>query len=232
MCAFAPWQAATRCSGSASPGARALMKHVLDTTPGARSLGIYSCRAVRGGGTRSIHSEGRALDVGMPMSGGRGSKAGHALVRALIPVASKLGVQAIIYDRKIWSARSPKGRAYNGVNPHYDHLHIEMTRSAAAKLNLATVRAILGAKAPGSKPAQKSSPKKLPVLSKGDRHELVPVLKRTFGIENSDDLFGAALGAKVREYQRKHGLKVDAVVGKSTWSRILPSLDLPGWRVP
>lgn len=142
---FAPWTAATKCSDGPTPGARALMKFLTETVPGAKSMGIYNCRPVRGGSARSVHSEGRALDVGMPMDGGHGSAAGHTLVQLLRPVADKLGIQAIIYDRKIWSAKSPgpDGRPYTGANPHYDHLHVELTRTAGAKLTLATVRKVL-----------------------------------------------------------------------------------------
>ena len=107
-------------------------------------MGIYNCRDVRGGATRSIHSCGRALDWGMPMVNGRGSGAGHDLVRRLGKHGRRLGVQAIIYDRRIWSGRSPDGRHYGGVAPHYDHLHIELTPRAASDLTLTTLRAVLG----------------------------------------------------------------------------------------
>ncbi len=195
-----------------------------------------NCRAVRGGGTRSIHSEGRALDVAMPTTGGRGSKAGHSLVQTLRADAAALGIQCIIYDRRIWSARSPgkNGRAYGGVNPHYDHLHIELTRSAASKLTVATARSILGGVSvpPVIRPKPETG-KRLPVLSKGDRHALVPVLKRFLGEDLADDdLFGSGLHEAVRAYQRKQKLTVDGVVGKNTWTRISTSLKLPaGWRI-
>jgi hypothetical protein len=229
---FAPYQSATRCSGSAPAGSRALMKYLLDTEPGSRNLGIYNCRAVRGGGARSLHSEGRALDLGMPMTNGKGSAAGMALVEALRLVADDLGIQCIIYNRRIWSAKSPgkTGRAYTGVNPHYDHLHIELTRSAGSGLALAKIRAVLGGQS-APKPAEPkpSTGKKLPVLSEGDRHELVPTLKRYLGITDPDTLFGGGLDAKVRNYQRSQGLEVDGVVGPKTWGRILTALKLPGW---
>lgn len=144
--AFATWQGATRCTSGATPGARALMVWILDNAKGARNGGIFNCRNVRGGSTTSLHGEGRALDVMMPMARGRGSAAGHKLVDQLRANAGKLGIQAIIYDRKIWSAKSPGGRAYNGVNPHYDHLHIELNRESSRSLTLARVKDVLGGK--------------------------------------------------------------------------------------
>lgn len=140
---FAPWTGATRCTDGATPGARALMAWVLANTAGARSLGIYNCRTVRGGSTTSTHGEGRALDIAMPMSSGRGSPAGRRLVALLAKDAAKLGIQALIYDRTIWSAKSPSGRRYTGVHPHYDHVHVELTRTAGAKLTKATISSVL-----------------------------------------------------------------------------------------
>lgn len=142
--AFARWQPALRCADGPTPGARALMRWILEHHPKASNLGIYACRPVRGGTAMSCHAEGRALDVGFPMVDGRGSPAGYALVRQIVPNARRLGVQAVIYDRRIWSAKTPAGRPYHGINPHRDHVHIELTRHAGAKLTLATVRHVLG----------------------------------------------------------------------------------------
>lgn len=141
---FAPWQGASNCTGSTTPGARSLLAWSRETYPQGRSMGIYNCRTVRGGATTSLHGEGRALDYGMPMVGGKGSPAGHELVRRLGEHGKRLGIQSIIYDRKIWSARSPNGRYYGGTHPHYDHLHIELTWNSARNLNLATLRSVLG----------------------------------------------------------------------------------------
>lgn len=107
-------------------------------------MGIYNCRPVRGGASLSVHACGRALDWGMPMVSGRGSPAGHALVRRFGAAGRRLGFQAIIYDRRIWSARSPAGRHYGGVAPHYDHLHIELTPASGRHLTLTTLRTVLG----------------------------------------------------------------------------------------
>ncbi len=78
----------------------------------ARSLGVYNCRTVRGGTTKSLHGEGRAVDLGLPLgSDGKGIPVGHEIVRRLGVVGVDLGVQSVIYDRRIWSAVSPDGRA-------------------------------------------------------------------------------------------------------------------------
>ena len=141
---WAPWQGASSCTGSVTQGAKHLLAWSREAYPQGRSMGIYSCRTVVGGSTTSLHGEGRALDYGMPMIGGRGTPAGHELVRRLGEHGVRLGIQAVIYDRTIWSARSPSGRPYTGTHPHYDHLHIELTWNAARLLNLTTLRNVLG----------------------------------------------------------------------------------------
>lgn len=157
---FAAWSAASKCTSGPRPGAVALMKHLLAKHPKGKSLGIYNCRSVRGGSTTSTHGEGRALDIGFPMKNGRGTAAGYALVKQVGNHGAALGVQAIIYDRKIWSAKSPGGRAYTGAAPHYDHVHIELTRSAATNLTATKIKKILGGTSVAKpKPAPKPKPK-------------------------------------------------------------------------
>lgn len=134
---FARWQAASgRCSSGAQPGARALMLALTLRFPGTKSWGIYSCRNTALGNA-SAHGEGRALDVGCSLD------TGHRVVRKLLDLGPwKLGISAIIHDRRIYSRRSPRGRAYNGV-PHRDHVHIELTRKAARRLSLARAKRVL-----------------------------------------------------------------------------------------
>lgn len=226
---FASYNVATRCTGRAAPGARALMRYVLASVDGARSLGIYSCRPVRGGGTRSIHSEGRALDIAMPMVGGKGSPEGMALVELLRTNAGRLGIQCIIYNRRIWSARSPgkRGRRYRGVHPHYDHLHVELTRTAGARLNVATARAVLTGGVP-AKPKRPSVPKVYDIgartLRRGARGPDVALLQRFIGVRPDDGIFGPQTEKAVRQYQRMRGLKVDGIVGRKTWAPIVKAV--------
>lgn len=141
---FPTYEGAKRCTGRVEPGSSHLLAWAREYFPQGRSMGIYDCRSVAGSSTTSLHGEGRALDYGMPMVNGRGSPAGHEFVQKLRENAKRLGIQVIIYDRQIWSARSPNGRRYNGVHPHYDHLHIELTWNAARNLNLTTLREVLG----------------------------------------------------------------------------------------
>jgi peptidoglycan hydrolase-like protein with peptidoglycan-binding domain len=225
------------------------MAYVLATFPRATNLGIYNCRNARGTTTFSPHAEGRAIDVGFPLaSNGRGSSYGYALVNALLKAdPSKLGIQAIIYDRKIWSAKSPSGRDYTGVHPHYDHVHIEMTRAAADSVTLATVRSVLGggvstgsryeAYKTGVKPGSRTIGQfRTQPWSAGDDVKEVQRLLNAWYPKLSrlavDGYFGAKTTDRVRYLQSKAGIAVDGFVGKTTWGRILdgahPSKPLAG----
>jgi hypothetical protein len=135
------WEPASyRCSGRVQPGAQALMNWALyDFGQGARNLGIYNCRGT-GGGNRSIHGDGRAIDVGFS---GVGNPAGTRLLNRLLPHVGALGIQMIIWNRRLYSARYPRGTRYTGVSPHTDHLHIELTWNSARTLTRTRVQQIL-----------------------------------------------------------------------------------------
>ena len=213
--AFPTWEPATRCTGSATPGAQALMRWIIEGYGrlGAQNWGIYNCRDVVGGATTSLHGEGRALDVGFAV----GDPDGDRLLARLLKAVGRLGIQAIIYERKIYSAQSPKGRPYTGQAPHWDHLHIELTREAAQDLTFATVRAVLS---PVKRTAGSRS------LRIGMKGADVRWLQRKLGGVMVDGHYGAKTAEAVKKWERSYkrrfpkrypNLKVDGVVGKITW---------------
>lgn len=208
---FAVWTpAGPRCSGTgATPGARALMSWALDTYPEAHNGGIYVCRNVRGGDELSLHAVGRAGDAMFPLVDGKPNPAGLRLVQRLRPHARDLGIQALIFNRRIWSAKSPgpDGRPYNGVNPHRDHVHFELTVAGGAKLTKATIRHVLGA---GVTPAGR------PTLSIGDEGAAVAALQRKLHV-TADGVFGPKTRAAVNAFKRRHGLPEDGIAGHKTW---------------
>ena len=145
------YQPAGRCTGYTPPGSTAFMAWAVgDFRQGARNLGIYNCRDIRGKSTNSLHGEGRAVDVGFS---GVANPAGTRLLNLLLPKVGELGIQMIIWNRRIYSARYPRGASYNGVSPHTDHLHIELTWNAARNLTRDRVRQIVGGGAPAPAPA-------------------------------------------------------------------------------
>lgn len=131
---------ATECTGGPTPGAKALMGFCLVRWETAKSLGIYNCRRVRGGLVRSVHSEGRAIDVGFPRVDG-GTVEGWECAIDLVDHHVELGIQQVIYARKVWrNTRMDAGwRPYRGVHNHNDHIHAELTRQAASELTAAMI---------------------------------------------------------------------------------------------
>jgi len=207
---FPTWERSLHCSGSATPGAQALMRWIIETygPKGAQNWGIYNCRNVRGGATTSAHGEGRALDVGFPV----GDPDGDRLLQRLLKRPGRLGIQAIIYERRIYSKLSPAGRPYTGWHPHHDHLHIELTREAARDLSYVTVKRIL------TPPSRRAGQRD---LWKGLRGPDVRWLQRKLSIQ-ADGIFGPKTKEAVLRYERRRNgkpykLRVDGTVGRQTW---------------
>ena len=207
---FPLWEAATNCTGGPQPGAIALMKWFLAEYghKGGYNLGIYNCRSVRGASTTSCHGEGRACDFGFPI----GDPDGNRVLRRLLKHAGALGIQCIIYERKIYSAKSPKGRPYDGVVPHTDHLHVELTREAAHKLTFTACRRIL--QRPIHLPGSRD-------LEEGKRGRDVRFVQRHLGVK-ADGIYGEDTKKAVRAWEKDHKarypkLKVDGKVGRLTW---------------
>lgn len=209
---FAAWEGATECTGGPESGAQALLAYLLEEYPNARSLGIYNCRTVRGGSTTSLHGEGRAVDLGWPMSSaGRGTASGEAVVKRLAAHGRRLGIQTIIYNRRIYSARSPQGRYYGGTHPHYDHHHIELTRAAGDRLTLATLRSVLGHTTfeLGDRLLRLAEP----MMRGTDVKEWqLRLLDHGQSLE-ADGIFGPRTEALTKALQARLGIEVDGVVG-------------------
>lgn len=131
-----PWVGEDGCSGSLTAGARELRDWLRVAFPQISSIGGYACRVIAGTSTMSVHGTGRALDIMIPMHGGDADNdLGDPIGNWLIEHAEEIGVQYIIWDRWTWNgARAPgaKERAYTGVNPHVDHLHVELSVEGGA----------------------------------------------------------------------------------------------------
>lgn len=131
------------CAGRSQPGALALMAWCLAAYEPAGNLGIYNCRNTRGGTSKSVHADGRALDVAFPLdTGGLANPLGHDLAARLVARNAALGIQCVIYDRMIWTSRRPKWMQHcphpdarsphlGCSGPHLDHVHIELTWAAS-----------------------------------------------------------------------------------------------------
>ena len=131
-----PYNGGRNCSGSFTAGARELGNYLVANFVGASYFQGYNCREVRGSTSMSMHGTGRAIDVFVPQDRGQADNdLGDPVAAYLIQNAREIGIQLIIWDRSIWSPgrSSGKFRAYSGVHPHHDHLHIELTPEGAAR---------------------------------------------------------------------------------------------------
>ncbi|WP_309080264.1 peptidoglycan-binding domain-containing protein [Zhihengliuella sp.] len=121
---------AKSCTKGPTTGARGVLAWLLAkyADDGALNAGIYNCRPVRGGRTTSLHGEGRAVDLAIrPYSAQYGTDLADLIRRH----SAELGIQCVIWNRKIWSGYYNVWRDYDGLNPHVDHLHIELSWPAA-----------------------------------------------------------------------------------------------------
>jgi hypothetical protein len=135
-----PWLGEEGCSGSLLPGTRLVGDYVAQRFMQVSLVGGYNCRPIRGGSDiMSLHGAGRAVDLHVPTIGEAGdadNDLGDEIGHFLIEHAELLGVQLIIWDQYSWGAsraEGEKGRDYTGVNPHHDHLHVELSVSAASR---------------------------------------------------------------------------------------------------
>lgn len=141
------YESATGPSGGPTPGGLALMAWYLGRyhdrrSPRPANLGIYNPKRLGNGW--SIHAEGRAADLGTaPYSK---PPWGWELAEAFRLNSDELGIQCVIFDRKIWSGAYPDAgwRDYHGSNPHTGHLHTELSRDAAQSLTEQRIHEVLG----------------------------------------------------------------------------------------
>lgn len=209
------------CTQGPQPGARGFMSWYLAKYSGigGQNSGIYNCRPVRGSSSvPSIHGEGRAVDLGLKFARGEF----WTLANLLRTHSKELGIQCIIYNRKIWSGgyKSTGFQRYTGVNPHTDHLHVEMAWWSAKKSNaefVALIEKTIGhklgggtvapvktpSKAPAKAPAKPSTVKQNSGNSKADNKAIANLLNALgYRAGKPDGVNGTYLRDGVKSYQK------------------------------
>lgn len=160
--------ASGHCSGAATPGARALMSWFLGAygARGATNLGIYVCRDIPGSSEPSLHSDGRADDLGVPV----GAPWAQGLADALVAHSGELGIQCVIYNRHIWSGSywDQGWRPYNGTSAHTEHLHVELSINASRVLTVPFINLVMNPAPPPPPPPK--GPLDMPDLLIADTH--------------------------------------------------------------
>ena len=183
------YRSPTSCTPKIPGGAKSLLAYLEDSFPWVFSMGICNCRNTRGGSSLSHHANCRALDSGIPTNGGAYiPKYGDPIIELLGPHGRELGLDHLILNRRIYSARSPDGRYYAGTHPHRNHAHIGLTEAAAINLNYASLVAILGEPAGGENDMPFLPLKDGDGLDRGrpERREDVYLLQSLLGFAGSD----------------------------------------------
>jgi len=213
------YEPAVQCSGRGQDGAKQLMAWYLGaySAKGGKNLGIYNCRPVAGSDTLSLHGEGRACDLGVPVGAGWA----QTLADALVGGSAELGIQLVIHNRKVWSGRRPfEGwRAYGGSNPHTDHLHVELSWQAARDLTAARIQAHLSSLEPTAAPWPGRHLRHVPgqPMRGDDVRRWQQRLSDLGWAIAVDGVYGPKSEAIARDFQRAKGLQPDGIVGPKTW---------------
>jgi hypothetical protein len=87
---------------------------------------IVSCRPKdnKPGNSYSIHGDGRAMDVGMPIVNGSYQKyIGDTIAALMIKYSEQLKIQSMVFHEHDWNPRD--GWTSFGGSNHRDHIHIE-----------------------------------------------------------------------------------------------------------
>jgi hypothetical protein len=116
------------------PPPRTLWSVVHANFPVTRFTGTYNRRNIAGTSTPSAHAEGRALDIGLLVSRPAEKALGEQLFKLFIRDAAELGLDHVIWNTQIWSARRGGPRHYGGANPHTDHIHMAWTRDGSQRV--------------------------------------------------------------------------------------------------
>jgi hypothetical protein len=214
MAIYVGYQAAGACTSGPQPGARALMAWWLGNFGhlGAVNTGIFNCRVIAGSSTRSLHGEGRAADLGVrPHDAGYG----HDVASLLHANSGEIGIQCIIWSRRIWSGSRPHEgfREYRGRSPHLDHLHVELSWPAARTLTQARIAELLG-----GQPPRRLLKLTSPMMRGEDVRAAQRALAARFPSLNLalDGIFGPRTEGAVKQFQASAGIAVDGQVGPVT----------------
>ena len=223
-----PYVGAKSCTSGPQPGAWGAMDYFISAykSKGGVNTGIYNCRTVRGGRTTSLHGEGRAADFGIRPYG---AKYGTALANALVAHSKELGIQCVIWNRKIWSSSYPHSgwRRYNGVASHTDHIHVEFTwaRARAGRKETAQHFAkVLGGVKPGDVKTGGGGGSTYREVKYGDMLRLytkgapVKEWQKVVGVK-ADGYFGPSTASATKKWQKANGLAADGIVGPKTWAK-------------
>lgn len=173
---------------------------------------------------KSDHNDGNAYDLTHDPANGVDC---HTLSRQVINDAR---VTYVIWNHRIFNrSRAAEGwRNYTGANPHTKHMHVSIR--AASRDDLSPWPWSVGGATPqGAQPVTTTPTTTGATLRLKSRGADVRTLQqrlvawRMMAQEEVDGIFGQGTLAAVQEFQRRHGLTVDGIVGPDTWRLLFGS---------
>jgi hypothetical protein len=133
----------------------------------------------------------------------------------------------VIFNRKIYSRGSGfRARKYTGKNPHTEHLHVSILRTATAEVNAAswrlaaaaarmsTTAAVAPPRFPGRRLVHRPGTKLMQGSDVRTWQARMLVVGRSIEV---DGVYGPKSAAVARAFQQHKGLEVDGIVGPKTW---------------
>lgn len=115
--------------------------------------GCYGYKKIQGTQTPSVHGTGRAIDISVRnarVGSGQNNMLTDVINKYLVPQTCNLGIQRMIWQRKIWDAKDTFNqkwglwRPFNGPQSHNDHLHLEISPAYCSKWRDADINFIFG----------------------------------------------------------------------------------------
>jgi hypothetical protein len=186
---------------------------------------------------KSDHNLGNAYDLTHDPANGVDC---HTLSRQVI---NDPRVTYVIWNRRIYNrARAAEGwRNYTGQNPHTKHMHVSIR---AVARDILTPWPWSAGGATGTEPVQPDTTTptatgaRLRLNSRGADVSTLQqrlVVWRMMSQEDVDGIFGHNTLAVVKEFQRRHGLTIDGIVGPVTWTYLFgnpPPIEAPKKAMP
>jgi hypothetical protein len=181
---------------------------------------------------KSDHNLGNAYDLTHDPANGVDC---HVLSRQVI---NDPRVTYIIWNRRIYNrARAAEGwLSYTGPNPHTKHMHVSIRAAARDTLSpwpwsAGGATGIIPTETQATTPT--STGARLRLKSRGPDVSTLQqrlVVWRMMSQEDVDGIFGHNTLAVVKEFQRRHGLTIDGIVGPATWTYLFgtpPPIEAP-----
>ena len=138
---------ATKCKPRTTPGIR-LLEGWIDRHYAGQSWGVYRCQRLSKT-TRSLHSEGRALDWHLDASNKRERRVANLMIERFLAadergntnaLARRMGIQELIFNCRSWFTGSDGLGTYSAcegggrvdrTTAHRDHVHIGLSIAGA-----------------------------------------------------------------------------------------------------